>query len=40
VNGVGARLGDAEAPLRQTVAQLQMAFAQGMPPPGTQPPPS
>jgi hypothetical protein len=33
VNAVGPRLGDAEAPLRQTVAQLQMAFAQGPPPP-------
>ena len=29
VGGVGSRLGDAEAPLRQTLAQLQMAFAQG-----------
>jgi hypothetical protein len=38
VNGVGPRLGDAEAPLRQTVAQLQMAFAQGIPPAGAQPP--
>jgi hypothetical protein len=33
VDAVGSRLGDAEAPLRQTVAQLQMAFAQGAPPP-------
>jgi hypothetical protein len=33
VTGVGARLGDAEAPLRQTVAQLQMAFAQSAAPP-------
>jgi hypothetical protein len=29
VGGVGPRLGDAEGPLRQTLAQLQMAFAQG-----------
>jgi hypothetical protein len=29
VSGVGPRLGDAESPLRQTLAQLQMAFAQG-----------
>ena len=28
VNGVGARLGSADAPLRQTLAQLQMAYAQ------------
>jgi hypothetical protein len=33
VDGVGSRLGSAEAPLRQTVAQLQMAFAQGAEPP-------
>ena len=25
---VGSRLGEAEAPLRQTLAQLQMAYAQ------------
>ena len=31
VNGLGTRLGEAEAPLRQTLAQLQMAFAQGPP---------
>jgi hypothetical protein len=29
VGGVGSQLGDAEGPLRQTLAQLQMAFAQG-----------
>jgi hypothetical protein len=29
VSGVGPQLGDAEGPLRQTLAQLQMAFAQG-----------
>ena len=34
VNGVGPRLGEAEAPLRQTIAQLQMAFTQAAPPPG------
>ena len=28
VGQVGARLGDADAPLRQTLAQLQLAFAQ------------
>ncbi|CAN5649837.1 hypothetical protein BH24ACT26_BH24ACT26_06650 [soil metagenome] len=36
VNAVGTRLGDAEAPLRQTVAQLQLGYAQSVapPPPG------
>lgn len=34
VSGVGPRLGDAESPLRQTLAQLQMAFAQGAIPRG------
>jgi hypothetical protein len=29
VGGVGSQLGDAESPLRQTLAQLQMAFTQG-----------
>jgi hypothetical protein len=33
VNAVGPRLGDAEGALRQTVAQLQMAYTQGVPPP-------
>ena len=35
VNATGARLGEAENPLRQTLAQLQLAFAQGVsvPPP-------
>jgi len=36
INGLGSRLGDAEGPLRQMLAQLQMAFAQR----ATQPPPS
>lgn len=34
VDAIGSRLGDAEAPVRQTLAQLQMAYAQAMPPPG------
>ena len=34
VNALGPRLGEAEAPLRQTIAQLQMAFAQAGPPRG------
>lgn len=33
VNGAGTSLGDAENPLRQTLAQLQLAYAQAMPPP-------
>ena len=36
VNGVGDRMQDAEAPLRQTLAQLQMAYAQRVAPPPTQ----
>jgi hypothetical protein len=35
---VGARLGEAEAPLRQTLAQLQLAFAQGAAGPPAQTP--
>jgi len=38
LNSVGSQLQDAEAPLRQTLAQLQMAYAQRMAPP-PQPPP-
>jgi hypothetical protein len=36
LKAAGGRLQDAEAPLRQTLAQLQMAYAQRMapPPPG------
>ena len=38
VNGLGPELGQAEAPLRQTVAQLQMAYAQQVgPPPNAKP---
>ena len=33
VNSVGDDLGEAQAPLRQMLAQLQMAFAQGVVPP-------
>ena len=33
VNAVGDDLGEAQAPLRQMLAQLQMAFAQGVVPP-------
>ncbi|MBA3630851.1 MAG: hypothetical protein H0W55_14485 [Actinobacteria bacterium] len=33
VNGTGTSLGDAENPLRQTLAQLQLAYAQAMAPP-------
>jgi hypothetical protein len=33
VNAVGHRLGDSEAPLRNMLAQLQLAFAQGAGPP-------
>ena len=33
VNGAGDSLGDAENPLRQTLAQLQLAYAQAMAPP-------
>ena len=35
VNGVGDRLGEAQAPLRQTLAQLQLAYAQAVAPPPT-----
>ena len=38
VDGVAARIEGAEAPLRQTLAQLQLAFAQHTQPP--QPPPN
>jgi hypothetical protein len=33
VNSLGSRLAQAEAPLRQTLAQLQMAYAQATVPP-------
>jgi hypothetical protein len=33
IDSVGPDLGDAETPLRQTLAQLQMAYAQGIGPP-------
>ncbi|CAN5650654.1 hypothetical protein BH18ACT15_BH18ACT15_07730 [soil metagenome] len=33
VNAVGDQLGEAETPLRQTVAQLQMTYVQGAPRP-------
>lgn len=33
VETLGARLGEAEAPLRQTLAQLRMAYAQMVVPP-------
>lgn len=33
VNGLGPRLAQAEAPLRQTLAQLQMAYADAIAPP-------
>lgn len=33
VNGTGTSLGDAENPLRQTLAQLQLAYAQAVAPP-------
>lgn len=36
LNGVGDRLQEAEAPLRQTLAQLQMAYAQAVAPPPQQ----
>jgi hypothetical protein len=36
LNALGSRLGDAEGPLRQMLAQLQMAYAQR----ATQPPPA
>lgn len=34
VNGVGNRLGGAETPLRQLLAELQLAYAQRVAPPG------
>ena len=38
VNGVASRLEGAEAPLRQTLAQLQLAYAQTVQPPSAPPP--
>ena len=38
VNGVAPRLEGAEAPLRQTLAQLQLAYAQTVQPPAPPPP--
>ena len=38
VTAVGADLGEAQAPLRQTLAQLQMAYAHTTGPPGPGPP--
>ena len=35
VNGLGPRLAEAETPLRQTLAQLQMAYAERVAPPPT-----
>jgi hypothetical protein len=37
VEGLGARLGTAEQPLRQTLAQLRMAYAGVVAPPPTAP---
>lgn len=37
LDAVGTRLQDAEAPLRQTLAQLQMMYAQAAAPPPSQP---
>ena len=37
LDGLAGRLSDAEAPLRQTLAQLQMAYAQRVAPPPTAP---
>ena len=37
LNGLEGRLADAEAPLRQTLAQLQMAYAERLAPPPAQP---
>ena len=38
IEGLGPKLGEAEAPLRQTLAQLRFAFASAaVPPPGTPP---
>lgn len=39
VNGLQGRLADAEAPLRQTLAQLQMAYAERITGQGSQPEP-
>jgi hypothetical protein len=36
IDGLGTRLGSAEAPLRQTLAQLQMAYAEVVTPPPLQ----
>jgi hypothetical protein len=36
VDGLGSRLGTAEAPLRQTLAQLRMAYAEMIAPPAVQ----
>ena len=38
VEGVGSRIEGAEAPLRQTLAQLQLAYAQTVQPPSPPPP--
>jgi hypothetical protein len=35
VNGLGSQLAQAEAPLRQTLAQLQLAYAENAAPPPT-----
>lgn len=37
INGLGPRLGTAETPLRQTLAQLQMAYAETAAPPPAAP---
>ena len=37
VNGLGSQLGQAETPLRQTLAQLQMAYAEQVAPPPAAP---
>jgi hypothetical protein len=39
LNSTSGRLEDADAPLRQTLAQLQMAYAQSVAAPGGPPPP-
>jgi hypothetical protein len=38
VNAVGPRLGGAERPIRQLLAELRLAYAQSMAPPGSQGP--
>ncbi len=38
LNSTAGRLSDAEAPLKQTLAQLQLAYAQRMAPPPPTPP--